>query len=213
MKNLALFDFDGTITSKDTFTAFLHFALGRGRLATGKVLLAPLVVGYKAGWVQGGTIRTAVSRFGFMGADEDAVRASGARFAAEFLPAVMRASMLERLEWHRGRGDRIVVVSASLDVYLAPWCDANGLELICTELEFRGGRATGRYRRGDCSGERKTARIREACDLAAYAEIHAYGDTREDLPMLAVAHHKYYRGRKVEARDLEGSLDHRAHQA
>ena len=121
--------------------------------------------------------------------------------------------MLERIDWHRRRGDRIVVVSASLDVYLAPWCQERGLELICTEMEFRDGRATGRYLEGDCSGERKIVRVRERLSLDAYAEIHAYGDTREDLPMLAAAHHKYYRGRKVEARELLGDLDHHPHQA
>ena len=213
MTDLALFDFDGTITTTDTFTAFLHFALPRHRLTTGKILLAPLVLGYKAGWIEGGMIRTAVSRYGFSGASEVNVRESGSRFAIDFLPNVIRPTMLERLDWHRQRGDQIVVVSASLDVYLDPWCRRHCLELVCTQLEFRRGRATGRYIKGDCSGKRKIDRIREAYDLSTYGEIYAYGDTREDIPMLAVADHKFYRGREVQSTDLVDALDHQPHQA
>jgi len=212
MPNLALFDFDGTITSKDTFTAFVHFAMSPTRLLLGKLLLSPLIVGYKAGLVSGATIRTSVSRFGFAGRRERALREAGLVFGSQMLPQVMRPAMLERIRWHQSQGDRIVVVSASLDLYLDAWCRGHGLDLVCTELEFRGGRSTGGYRHGDCSGERKLQRIRERYDLAEYPEIYAYGDTREDLPMLAVARHKFYRGRQVTAQELETASDHLAHQ-
>lgn len=212
MPNLALFDFDGTITSKDTFTAFVHYAMSPARLLLGKAVLSPLIVGYKAGLVSGATIRTSVSRFGFAGRRERALREAGLAFGRQVLPQVVRPAMLERIRWHQEEGDRIVVVSASLDVYLEAWCREHGLDLVCTELEFRGGRSTGGYRRGDCSGERKLQRIRERYDLAEYPEIYAYGDTREDLPMLAVAGHKFYRGRQVTAQDLESTSDHHAHQ-
>ena len=49
--DLALFDFDGTITTHDTFRPFLSFAGGRARLALGTALLGPMVVGYELGWV------------------------------------------------------------------------------------------------------------------------------------------------------------------
>jgi HAD superfamily hydrolase (TIGR01490 family) len=212
MPNLALFDFDGTITSKDTFTAFVHFAMGPARLLSGKILLSPLIVGYKAGLVSGATIRASVSRFGFAGRRESELREAGLAFGADVLPQVVRPAMLERIRWHQSQGDRIVVVSASLDVYLETWCRGHGLELICTQLEFRRGRSTGGYRRGDCSGERKLHRIRERLDLSAYPDIYAYGDTREDLPMLAIARHRFYRGREVTAQELAGVSDHHAHQ-
>jgi HAD superfamily hydrolase (TIGR01490 family) len=212
MPNLALFDFDGTITSKDTFTAFVHFAMGSARLLIGKIVLGPLLVGYRSGVVSGATTRTSVSRFGFAGRREHALREAGLAFGRQVLPRVVRPEMLERIRWHQAEGDRVVVVSASLDIYLEAWCREHALELVCTELEFRGGRSTGGYRRGDCSGQRKVQRIRERYDLAEYPEIYAYGDTREDLPMLAVATHKFYRGRQVTTQGLEHAAHHQAHQ-
>jgi len=100
---------------------------------------------------------------------------------------------MARLQWHRERGDRIVVVSGGLDVYLAPWCAAQGVELLCSVLAERDGRITG-YDGAQCVGEEKVRRIRALCDPRAYAAVHAYGDTHEDLAMLAMAHHRTYRG-------------------
>ena len=64
------------------------------------------------------------------------VRALGEQFVRDVLPGLIRPIALERIAWHKDRGDRVVVVSASLDAYLIPWCRALGLDLICTELEI-----------------------------------------------------------------------------
>jgi len=84
-------------------------------------------------------------------------------------------------------------VSAGLDVYLRARCEAHGVTLICTELEVRYGRMTGRYRHGDCSGATKAARIQATVDLSRFETVYAYGDTLEDREMLDLAHRKYYR--------------------
>src|SRR3982074_1150699 len=76
------------------------------------------------------------------------------------LPANARQAALERIEWHTSQGDDVVVVSASLDVYLGPWCEGRGLDYVCTTLEERLGRLTGRCAEGDCSGAEKVRRIR-----------------------------------------------------
>jgi HAD superfamily phosphoserine phosphatase-like hydrolase len=90
-----------------------------------------------------------------------------------------------------------VIVSAALDVYLAPWCKQLGIELISTELEIQNGRFTGRYLRGDCSGEEKARRIVERFVLTDYSTVYAYGDTEEDRQMLELAQKKYFRWKEV----------------
>ncbi len=52
---------------------------------------------------------------------------------------------MQRIARHQARGDTVVVVSASLDVYLRPWCQQHNLELLCSEVEFQNGAATGKY--------------------------------------------------------------------
>lgn len=193
MPDLALFDFDGTLTTRETFPAFMRYAVVRPRLLAGGVLLAPVVFGYRRGWVAGNPTRASIVQMGLRGVDAERLRAQGAAFARDVLPGVLRPEAMARLAWHRQRGDRVVVVSGGLDVYLAPWCADQGVELLCSVLAERGGRITG-YAGPQCVGEEKVRRVHTLCDPRAYAAIHAYGDTHEDLAMLAMAHHRTYRG-------------------
>lgn len=195
--NLALFDFDGTITTGDTFTSFLRFAVRPSRAAVGGVLLSPLILGYRLKKIAASRARPVVARVSFWGKRADSVRELGRRYANEVLPGVLRRRALDRIEWHQRQGDLVIVVSASLDVYLDPWCQSFGVERICTELEERNGRLTGRYCQGDCSGSAKVQRILERYDLSRYPVIYAYGDTLEDREMLELAHRKYYRWQEI----------------
>jgi HAD superfamily phosphoserine phosphatase-like hydrolase len=169
--DLALFDFDGTITTHGTYPAFVRFAARPGRKVAGGVLLAPLILGYRGGFVTDRTIRAAISRLAFWRDDPDRLREVGERFATDVLPAALRPGALERLAWHKARGDRVVVVSAALDVYLEPWCRAHHVDVICTRLEISDGRCTGRYVRGDCCSAEKARRIRERYALDEFDTV------------------------------------------
>lgn len=195
--NLALFDFDGTITTGDTFTPFLRYAIPTLRAVTGGLLLTPVLVAHRLRWISTPKTRLLVARVGFQAVRASALRELGRRYASEVLPTAVRPEALERLQWHQRQGDTIAVVSAGLDVYLRPWCDARGIVLICTELEERRGRMTGRCRQGDCSGAQKAERVRAVFDLGRFDTVYAYGDTIEDREMLALASRRYYRGQEV----------------
>jgi HAD superfamily hydrolase (TIGR01490 family) len=195
--NLALFDFDGTITRREMFSDFMHFAVTPRRLAAGRVLLAPVVIGYKLGLVSSNVIRSQVVRFGFR--DEPLARLdrAGERFAREVLPGVLRAQAMERIAWHKAQGDVVVVVSGALDVYLRHWCGQHGLALICSELERVDGRYSGRYRGPQCVGAEKPRRVLERYNRGDFDRVYAYGDTSEDLDLLRIADRKYFNWREV----------------
>jgi phosphatidylglycerophosphatase C len=196
--DLALIDFDGTITTKGVYPEFLHFAVPLSRKLAAGTLLSPLIAGYKCGLISEPAIRRVLSRASFQGDDQARVRALGERFVRDVLPGLIRPIALERIAWHKDRGDRVVVVSASLDAYLIPWCRTLDLDLICTELETTsGGRLTGRYLQGDCYGHEKVRRIRERLPLDNYGVIYAYGDTEDDRAMLDLADRKYFRWQEV----------------
>ena len=206
--DLALFDFDGTITTTDTWTPFMRLAVRPARIVAGQMLLAPVVVGYRLGLVSSSTGRRAAARVAFRGEDAAAVRRLGEHYAATILPGRVRPEALERIAWHRSRGDQIVIVSASLDVYLLPWCRSLGLDCICTILEERGGRLTGRYLDGDCTQGEKVNRLRQRYELSRYAVVHAYGDSGEDREMLELAQRKFYRWKEISAWDEVTAFNH-----
>ncbi|HEY6080188.1 MAG TPA: HAD-IB family phosphatase, partial [Polyangiaceae bacterium] len=121
------------------------------------------------------------------------VRKAGLEYSRSRLGCMVRAKALERIRWHQQQGDEVVVVSASLDVYLADWCQQLGVQLICSELEQNQGVLTGRYRDGDCTGQQKARRVRQRYDLREFETIYAYGDTPEDEAMLDLATQRFYR--------------------
>jgi len=194
--DLALFDFDGTITEGDTWTPFIRSIASRRQRTTGLIVFAPVMVGYMLRMISGARARPLVARFVLRGRSAADVARAGASYAADRLPACVRQTALDRIAWHKQRGDRVVVVSGSLDAYLRPWCKALSVDLICTELEIRDGLLTGRYLYGDCTGPRKAARIRERLTLSDYKTIYAYGDSAEDAELLELAHRKFYRWRE-----------------
>ena len=208
--NLALFDFDGTITSSDSWTPFMRMAVRPGRIRMAMVALSPIVVGYRLGMISASRARQAAARVGFSGEPAGAIRQLGAQYAATVLPGTLQTRALERIDWHKSQGDDIVVVSASLDLYLTPWCAERGLKVICTTIEEQRGTLTGRYVDGDCSGAEKVRRIRAQYDLSRYPIVYAYGDSGEDREMMALADKKYYRWKEITSWDEVSSYDHPA---
>ena len=196
--NLALFDFDGTITTRDTYTKFVFSSTKSVRLVIGVFLLFPAIILYKARLLSAPKIRPLISRVAFTGVSEKQLDASAELFVSGYLSSVIRSDMLQKIAEHKENGDHVVIVSASISPYLKIWCKRHEVDLICSELEVRNGRFTGAYLNGDCSNERKVERIKERIDLSLYSEIFAYGDSEEDYPMLNLANTRFYRGELFE---------------
>ena len=184
--NIALFDFDGTITEIDTYTPFIHFSVPKWRIAICYPVLLPVILLYKCKLLGGSKTRTIISRFGFWGRKKSEVFAQGKEYAVT-LDSLIKPEAKKRLDWHIAQGDLIVVVSASLNAYLMPWCEQHQFALICAQLEERDGRLTGRYIDGDCSGAEKASRVKQGYNLNKFDTVYAYGDTEEDSQLLALA--------------------------
>lgn len=202
--DLALFDFDGTITDRETMADFMSVAVRPARLRLGKVLLSPLIAGYKAKLLSPSLLRAAICWVGFRGVPLHELQAIGAQFARDSLPARLRPEAMARIAWHKARGDVIVVVSGSLDVYLEHWCRSHGLALICSSLQQRCGRLSGFYRGLQCVGAEKARRVMRRFPPAGYPRVFAYGDTPEDRELLGLADEAYYRWQLV---DNAGGVD------
>tara|TARA_Y100001956_G_scaffold80298_1_gene95220 strand:- start:5643 stop:6269 length:627 start_codon:yes stop_codon:yes gene_type:complete len=191
MKNLALFDFDGTITTEDTFTKFLFYSTPKLRLYLGLLIVWPVILLYKVGWLPACRTRPILSFVAFWRRDVQIVEQLAQQFSSTYLPTVIREVAQRRLELHKQCGDDIYLVSAGLNLYLQFWCQSQGIELVCSTLEQKQGRFTGRYQNGDCSHEHKVRLLTRRVDTSSYVKIYAYGDTLEDLPMLRLAHDAY----------------------
>jgi phosphatidylglycerophosphatase C len=194
---LALFDFDGTITFKDSFAGFIKYAVGQPRFYLGVACFAPIILGFFLGLVRPWRAKELMSIFFFGGRDAHAFEELASKYSREELPKIVREVARERMEWHKQRGDTMVVVSASIDLWLKGWCETQHIELIATKLEQKDGRISGRFLTRNCDGQEKVRRIKERFDLSVFDYIYAYGDRPGDRPMLAIANERYYCWKRI----------------
>ncbi|MDV6315332.1 HAD-IB family hydrolase [Idiomarina sp. HP20-50] len=195
--NLALFDFDGTITEQDTYTKFLFYVTPKRRMMITLLVASPFIALYKLGLLKPSKTRPVLSRIVFWNRSAADIRRLARSFSEQYLPGIIRAEALSKIEWHKSQGDEVYVVSASLDPYLSCWCRSLDIKWVCSELEIKNSKLTGRYVSGDCSLENKVSAIKRKVDLSDFKTIYAYGDTVEDMPMLALAHEKYLNWQRV----------------
>ncbi|GAB4428529.1 MAG: HAD-IB family hydrolase [Bacteroidia bacterium] len=190
---IAAFDLDGTLTRRDTLPAFLAFACGWPRLLLGAVVLLPRLVAMRLGLLPRAHAKAAVLAHYLGGWEHSRLQALGQRFADAYMPGILYADGLGRLAWHRAQGHRCFLVTASPDIWTAPWAAAQGLELVATRAEIRQGRFTGAFDGPNCRGPEKVRRLLAALDGQRPAFVYAYGNSAGDRELLAWADEAHYR--------------------
>lgn len=192
-QGLALFDFDGTITSKDSLLEFIKFASGPARLLTAIAIFSPFIFYYAFIKKDGGIAKKKVLSFLYKGKSETELRKLGDSFAKKVIPAMLIPKAISEIQKHIKSGRRVVVVSASLEIWLKPWTDSLGIELLCTKMQFENGKFSGRFANINCNGEEKANRVKASMDLKDYGPIYAYGNSSGDDALLALADYPHYR--------------------
>jgi len=190
---IVAFDFDGTLTIRDSFTEFLRWRAGPGAWALGLVKLAPALAAYAKDRDRGRIKAASVKEF-LLGVSRQTLEAEAAAFAEDIWPRFMRPDALEVWNDWGQRGAHRVIVTASPTTTVAPFARKLGAEaLLGTEFVFDANdRITGDFAGPNCRGEEKVRRLK-----AAYGEnmtlAAAYGDTSGDTEMLAMAQQPGFR--------------------
>jgi phosphatidylglycerophosphatase C len=185
--NLALFDFDGTVSTRDSYLLFSEF-LDRKRYLLGCLVLAPQIIGYLTRIYPNHALKEDFLRFFYRGKTIDEIQILARRFCSLEIPDIIRPGAIERIRWHRDRGDAVVVVSACPRLILEPWCCEINADIVGTELETdQALKISGKIAGKNCWGKEKVRRIQAKYSLKEYDGVFAYGDSKGDLPMLELA--------------------------
>lgn len=192
-RQLVIFDFDGTLSRADTMLAFTRFCRGNIRFFLGMACLLPVLLCYKAGWIPNWRAKELFLTHFFRGEPLVEFQEACRRFGRDRIPGLIRPEALRQLEKHRSEGGQVVVVSASAEDWLAPWCRHMQVDLLATRLQARQGRLTGKLDGPNCFGPEKVNRLKAAYRLHEYAEIIAYGDSKGDAQLFEIASSFYYK--------------------
>jgi HAD superfamily hydrolase (TIGR01490 family) len=192
-KNLALFDFDGTISTKDSLVEFIHYAVGKPRYFLGLIYLSPMLVAYKLNIIKNHKAKEIFLSHFFKNWDRNRFQDVATRYSLEKLDDIVREKAMERIKWHKYKGDKIVVVSASIECWLKDWCKREELSLISTKLEYKDNKITGKFSTPNCYGKEKVKRIHDMYYLGDYETVYAYGDSSGDKELLELANEPSFR--------------------
>jgi phosphatidylglycerophosphatase C len=190
---LVAFDFDGTLTTHDSFTAFLKWRVGAMAYYGEMVRMIPAAFRYLLNRDKG-KIKAAAIRVYLKGLPREMLEQEAAEFAAVMAPIMLRPDALKVWRRHRNDGARMVIVSASPESIVAPFARGLGADLliasqIAFDKEDRVG--NGLYGR-NCRGPEKAHRLKEVFGEGVQLSA-AYGDTDGDKEMLELSEEKFMR--------------------
>ena len=190
---IAFFDFDGTITTKDTLLEFIKFSKGRFKFYLGFLLNSPWLIAMKFKVISNQTAKQQIFTWFFRNHPLDDFQEQCSRFATTVIPGLLRPKALKEIQLLQEKGATVVIVSASPENWILPWAQALSLSVISTRLETANNVLTGRIYLRNCHGKEKCARIRENYQLEDFSDIYAYGDSSGDKPMLELATKSFYK--------------------
>lgn len=200
-RRVAAFDFDGTLSRRDTLIPFLAQVSGRRRFAQVCGQLGLSGARRTVDLRDRDGVKEQLLRRLFAGRDEAELRRLGQQYARDLLSDQLRPEVLTRLEDHRRAGHEVLFVSASLVYYLEPLADMLDLQgVLAVEPEQHQGRLTGELVRPNVRAEQKALRLREWLGQPESGplegiELWGYGNSSGDHELLAMSDHAAWLGR------------------
>lgn len=185
---VAAFDFDGTLTTRDTLLAFIRFTHGRRGLLGGLLRYAPCLLLMRMGLYPNWKAKERFFSHFYRGVPHRRFMQWGRQFAGVAM-TMLNGRMVEMLHRHQAEGHTVCVVTASIDEWVRPVCDRLGIRvLLATHIEVSpDGNLTGRFLSPNCYGSEKVERLLEAFPHRATYKLYAYGNGRGDRELLALA--------------------------
>ncbi|MBR6320168.1 MAG: HAD-IB family hydrolase [Prevotella sp.] len=187
-RRIAVFDFDGTLTAKDSFLQFVTFTHGLPSFILGLIRHLPILVAYKLRLCSNERAKERLFAHFYGGMDYGQFCRLGRDFAP-LIDGFARPVMMEQLRRHQAQGHDVYIVSASMAEWIAPWAATHGVKrVVGTRLETDAdGRLTGKFASANCYGTEKVRRfLEQEPDRESYF-LYAYGDSRGDREMIAFA--------------------------
>ena len=192
MKKLYLFDFDGTLTYKDTMFLFLEF-YHPTKFKLQFLRHIPLFILLKLKLADAEKVKKSFISSILKGQHKDKIQAKSKAFFDRYYPEIFRKNALDFIENIDQNNTESYIVTASLDIWVKPFAEHFKIPLLATEAEFVNDVFTGNFTTPNCNGIEKVNRIKQAINGEKFDKKIAFGDTDGDKPMLNFANESYFR--------------------
>ncbi len=186
MKKLYCFDFDGTITYRDTMFLFLNF-YNPSRFKFQFIKHIPIFILLKFKLVQAEKAKRSFIASILKGQTKQKIQEKAQQFFDRYYPEIIRENALEFIANIDRTQIDSYIVTASLDIWVKPFAEKFNMKLLATQAEFKNDIFTGEFIGENCNGLEKVERIKKAVYDKRYDKMIAFGDTLGDEEMLSWA--------------------------
>lgn len=191
--SIAAFDFDNTLISKDTLMHFTSYCFGIKKLLTGMLVLSPILLLNKLGFISSDRAKAKFLSFYFKGMKIGEYLGKCDSYSREIEKHIQKEA-IDKLNWHRQMGHKIVIVSASIEDWIKPWAIKNEIDLvISTKIEIRNKEVSGNLSSPNCSGAEKVKRFLEQFPSKDEYQLYVYGDSKGDKELLQIADFPFFK--------------------
>lgn len=194
MKNLiAAFDFDGTITYKDTLLEFIRFTKGGKKLYLGLIRFFPYIILMKFKLYPNWKLKESFFSYYYKGVSIYQFNDWCEKFSNN-ISKIIRPKAITAIDNHIKNEDTIVIISASIENWIIPWANKIGFNnVIATKIEIdKTGKLTGKFLSKNCYGLEKVIRLTELYPNKENYELVAYGDSNGDKELILFSDKGFY---------------------
>ena len=191
MKKLYLFDFDGTLTYKDTMFLYLKF-YNSMKFYVQFVKHIPLFVLLKLQLADAEKVKKSFISSILKGESRTKIEKKSQSFFEKYQDEIFRVNALEFINNIDRTQTESYIVSASLDIWVKPFAEKLKMKLLSTRAEFKNDIFTGNFVGKNCNGPEKVKRIIETVNERKFDKIIAFGDTSGDREMLSWADESHF---------------------
>ena len=192
MKKLYCFDFDGTLTYKDTMFLYLKF-YNASKFRMQFIKHIPLFTLLKLNLLDAEKVKKSFISSILKGQPKAKIEKNSQEFFDQYYPEIFRENALDFIKNIDYSQTDCYIVSASLDIWVKPFAEKFKMNLIATKAEFKNDIFTGNFVGKNCNGLEKVNRIKEEISDKKYDKTIAFGDTFGDQQMLDWANEGQYK--------------------
>jgi HAD superfamily hydrolase (TIGR01490 family) len=191
MKKLYLFDFDGTLTYKDTMFLYLKF-YNSAKFNFQFLKHIPLFILLKLKLASAEKVKKSFISSILKGQSKTKIEEKSQQFFEKYYPEIIRENAIEFIKNIDREHTESYLVTASLDIWVKPFAEKFKMNLLATRAEFKNEIFTGNFVGNNCNGGEKVHRIKEALQGKKFDKTIAFGDTSGDKEMLEWANESHF---------------------
>lgn len=201
------FDFDGTLTKKDTFLAFIEYAKGYGKTFWGFFLFSPILILMKLRLFPNWKAKQMVFSWFFKGMNINEFNQICHEFA-DRNQCIIRTRGWDTIRKALANGEQVIIITASIENWVKPFFKefGNQIKVEGTKIDVRINQITGQFLTQNCYGVEKTKRLKEVFPYRQAYELIAFGDSDGDRYLLNEADESHYKPFRNEKTDKTGEF-------